>query len=44
VKVPVTVVQPTAMEGIMANMVYLVIGIIVIIAAGYYLLVMRKKK
>ncbi len=44
VKVPVTVVQPTAMEGIMANLVYLVVGIIVIIAAGYYLLVMRKKK
>jgi hypothetical protein len=44
VKVPVTVVQPTAMESVMANLVYLVAGIIVIIAAGYYLLVMRKKK
>jgi hypothetical protein len=44
VKVPVTVVQPTAGESIMANLVYLIAGIIVIIAAGYYLVVMRKKK
>jgi len=44
VKVPVTVVQPTAMEGIMANLVIAVVGIIVVVAAGYYLLVIRKKK
>jgi hypothetical protein len=44
VKVPVTVVQPTATEGIMANLVVIVAGVIVVVAAGYYLLVMRKKK
>jgi len=44
VKVPVTVVQPTAAEGIMGNLVFIIAGIIVVAAAGYYLLVMRKKK
>jgi len=44
VKVPVTVVQPTAMDGIMANLLVAVVGIIIVIAAGYYLVVMRKKK
>ena len=44
VKVPVTVVQPTAMDGIMANLLVAIVGIIIVIAAGYYLVVMRKKK
>ena len=43
VKVPVTVVEPTAMDGVMANLVLIVAGIVVVGAAGYYLLVMRKK-
>jgi hypothetical protein len=44
VKVPVTVVQPTIMDGIMDNLIFILVGIIVVIAAGYYLLVIRKKK
>lgn len=44
VKVPVTVVEATAMDGVMANLLLIVAGIVVVGAAGYYLLVMRKKK
>ena len=44
VKVPVTVVQPTAMDGVTANLVFILAGIVVVGAAGYYLVVMRKKK
>jgi hypothetical protein len=44
VKVPVTVVQPTIMDGIMDNLIFILVGIVVVIAAGYYLLAIRKKK
>jgi hypothetical protein len=44
VKVPVTVVEATAMDGVMANLVFVIVGIVVVIAAGYYLVVIRKKK
>jgi hypothetical protein len=44
VKVPVTVVQPTTMDAIMGSLVFIFAGIVIVVAAGYYLLVMRKKK
>ena len=43
-KVPVTVILPAAMDGIMGYLVVVVAGILVIIAAGYYLVVIRRRK
>lgn len=44
VKVPVSVVPSTGMDGMLTYLVFIVAGIIVVAVAGYYLVVMRKKK